>query len=170
MTKETWLPVKGFGGRYEVSDQGNIRSFGKRILKQYTHKFGYKIVYLYEVDKSIRKRKCSRVHRLMAEAFIPNPDNLRDVNHIDGIKNHNVLSNFEWVSRSDNVKHAFKLGLKNSDTVQGTNNRLAKLDDNAVKYIRANKGLVSQRKLANMFGVSQSTLQIAQSGKSWKHI
>ena len=113
--------IKGFEGKYQVSDTGEVRSidhyveqisyFGRhqrrlmrwRTLKQNKTWNGYMIVYL-----SIGKKyQWFTVHRLVAEAFIPNPQNLSDVNHINGNKSDNRLENLEWCNRSDNVKHSY---------------------------------------------------------------
>lgn len=116
--------IKCFEGMYEVSSEGciysldMIRSFGlsgrKRVikgrkLKSFLGGSGYHYVTLCTSPKLKRK---FLVHRLVAEAFIPNPENKPEVNHIDGDKNNNCVSNLEWVSRSENESHSFQIGLK----------------------------------------------------------
>lgn len=104
--------VKKYGD-YGVDKSGNVFSFkfGKeRILRTATNKHGYSYVCLY-VDGV---KTCKKVHRLVAEAFIPNLNNNRDVNHIDGIKSNNRIENLEWCTHAENVSHAFRvLGYKN---------------------------------------------------------
>ena len=107
---ETWKDVVGYEGLYRVSNLGRIRSFvrgGQRgcILALTTHRQGYKIVKFYD-------RKSYLVHRLVAESFIPNPEDKATVNHIDGNKANNRISNLEWATQSENNKHAFLTGLK----------------------------------------------------------
>lgn len=108
-------------GFYEVSNLGRIRSLDHRIrqrnnseklykgkiLNTWSDKIGYTIVGLNKHNKY----KLKKVHRLVAEAFIPNPENKSDVNHIDGDKSNNIVSNLEWVTRSENMKHAYDTGL-----------------------------------------------------------
>lgn len=112
-----WKPVKGYEGLYEVSDNGNVRGLakitGKRqipihIMTSRISKFGYVMVSLCKNSKIFN----ASVHRLVAEAFIPNPDNLPCVNHIDGNKRNNTIQNLEWCSYSENNLHAYKTGLK----------------------------------------------------------
>jgi len=106
---EVWVPVKGYEGYYEVSNKDKVRSLGKRarILKgDYStnyHRVSFHIL-------GLRRKKL--VHRLMAEAFIPNPANLPFINHIDGNSRNNSLSNLEWCTPSENTKHAVKIGLQ----------------------------------------------------------
>ena len=85
------------------------------ILKTNKNKKGY----LYVVLSKNGKSKIVRIHRLVAQTFIPNLQNKPQVNHIDGIKSNNVVSNLEWCTNSENQKHAFKLGLQNN---HGNNN------------------------------------------------
>lgn len=105
---EEWRDVKGYEGIYKVSNLGNVFSVEKKRLRKLqngTH--GYKIVILYKNKKSAHKQ----VHRLVAEAFIPNLNNLEQVNHIDGDKKNNCVENLEWVTRQENSFHAvYKLG------------------------------------------------------------
>lgn len=125
-TTENWKPIAGFERLYEVSDLGNVRSVD--VLVPYTHgktgvrmqrlkrgrpkatqpiNSGYQIVHLY--DKGVRSALL--VHRLVAQAFLPNPDGHPEVNHRSGIKSDNAAANLEWISRGGNKDHAVDLGL-----------------------------------------------------------
>lgn len=108
----TWKNVPGFE-EYMVSSDGEVKSFknGKEtILKSAElYKTGYRHVSLWNNNK----QKTYTVHRLVALTFIPNPENKPEINHIDGDRKNNHLSNLEWVTRSENMKHTFKvLGTK----------------------------------------------------------
>ena len=117
-----WLAVKGYEGLYEVSDTGQVRSVTRECL----HKNGNVIPKVGKVlaqcpNKNTRYMMCSLwrnnkakyyyVHRLVAGAFIPNPDSLPEVNHMDGDRQNNHLSNLEWVTRKGNIRHAIDTGL-----------------------------------------------------------
>lgn len=118
---EIWKPVKGYESLYEVSNLGrvkglpkkvrckenNFRTVRERILKSNTNECGYMIVSLYKDKKCVH----ARVHRLVAQAFIPNTENKRCVNHIDGNKANNAVSNLEWCTHSENMYHAYQKGL-----------------------------------------------------------
>ena len=107
MKKEYWKPVVGYEGLYEVSNWGRVKSlkFGKeRILKQ-SIRHGYYIVSLWKNGKG----KTYSVHRLVAEAFIDNPDNLPCVNHKDENKQNNVVSNLEWCTHEYNNTYGTRI-------------------------------------------------------------
>lgn len=106
---EHWKDIAGYEGLYQVSDIGNIRSSrtGKMMKLCVNSRNGY----VYCVLSNKQKRKNCRVHRLVASAFLGVRDGLQ-VNHIDGDKANNKLSNLEWVTRSENMKHAFATGLE----------------------------------------------------------
>jgi hypothetical protein len=116
-----WVDIKGYEGLYQISICGKIKSLpkkfgtgkkwtrGEMILKTYSDRAGYVYVSLSDSNKIAKKIK---VHRLIAITFIPNPNNLAQVNHIDGVKWNNEKSNLEWCTPGDNQRHAFKLGLK----------------------------------------------------------
>lgn len=112
--QEIWKDIPNYQGLYQISNLGNIRSLlngSKRVLKPNPSNCGYYKVELYNNGKS----KVFYIHRLVANSFIPNPDNKKQVNHIDGDKSHNCVDNLEWVTPSENQKHAFSIGLSKSN-------------------------------------------------------
>jgi hypothetical protein len=114
---EIWKPIKDFP-KYEVSNLGRVKSYMKEkpaILAGGFDKDGYHIILLYNEKGRFTKR----VHRLVAEAFIPNPEVKAQVNHLNGKKADNKVDNLEWATTSENVKHAFDTGLKTSQFQEG---------------------------------------------------
>lgn len=106
-------PIKDFESRYGVDEFGNVYSFNGKykntiIRKPYIHKTNG---YVYVNLKQNNEVKNMRVHRLVAEAFIPNPNNYPDINHIDCNKENNCVWNLEWCTRKQNSQHALKNGL-----------------------------------------------------------
>lgn len=97
---EVWRDIPGWEGRYQVSNLGRIRSIRVRILQPYQAR-GYLIASLREGDIQIRHG----VHRFVAEAFIPNPDNKEQVNHINGDRADNRVENLEWATCKENNLH-----------------------------------------------------------------
>ena len=105
------------------------------------------------------------VNRVIALKFLPNPDNLPQVNHIDGVKAHNWKTNLEWSSAGDNEKHAHATGLK---TGRGSANSNAKITAADVLAIRA--ATAAPADLAQLYGVSRSTIHSILKRKTWSHI
>ena len=103
--QEIWKDIEGYGGKYQVSNLGNVRSFavdkkaGKLLGQRLNHK-GYPVVYLHD-----GKPKTCVVHRLVAKAFIPNPNNLPQVNHKDEDKTNNRVNNLEWCTNDYNIHY-----------------------------------------------------------------
>ena len=113
--KERWKDIKGYKGMYQVSNHGFVRSWkngghGKRDKPKEIGRLGngeYNMVALCNEGDS----RSETVHRIVAEAFIPNPENKPCVNHIDGNKKNNHVSNLEWCTYSENINHAVETGL-----------------------------------------------------------
>lgn len=164
---EEWRDVKGFEGIYQVSNLGNVRSLsrldarghsikGKMLSTNVPIKAGYPCVNL---KNGKHKRLAVPIHRLVAENFIPNNDDLPQVNHIDGNKMNNSVDNLEWVSCSDNIRHAVMNNLMPNHyyAYNGETNPRCKLTDNQISEIRNlySQGIKSPM-LSKMFGVSKS--------------
>lgn len=118
---ELWLDIPGYEGRYMVSNHGRVKSLARyrydsrraysvqsRYLKQTINKDGYRVVSLH-IDG---KAKTVTVHRLIAAAFIPNPNNLPCIDHIDGNRANNSLDNLRWVTHKENSLNMIRLGNK----------------------------------------------------------
>ena len=110
MEQEQWKPIEGTEGKYEVSNVGHVKTNGKRpgLLTLTKQPKGYLYAMIEYTDG---KKKNCRVHRLVAEYFLPNPDNLPCINHIDGNKENNHVSNLEWCTYQHNMQHAVRTGL-----------------------------------------------------------
>ena len=142
---EIWKDIPGYEGLYQVSDCGRIKSLNYRRTKQecimkprVAH--GYQYVKLFK-DKL---RKLVKVHRLVAQVFIPNPDNKPEVNHINGIKTDNRAENLEWTTHSENQLHAYRNGLQkqNSKSVLQYD-----LQDNFLKSFESIAAAVNETKV-----------------------
>lgn len=116
---EKWKAAPGYEGYYEVSTDGRVRSVDRsytnsrgaartvcgRVLAQTTTREGYNLVALYRE----KKRRDLLVHRIVAEAFVPNPCGKPEVNHIDGNKQNNAANNLEWCTQSENLLHRYRV-------------------------------------------------------------
>lgn len=137
--QEIWKDIEGYEGLYQVSNFGRVKSLNKyhhkreQILKPNLKSDGY-----YETSLSKNsKPKWVRTHRLVAQAFIPNPENKPQINHKDGNKLNNCIENLEWVTNKENIDHAIAMGL---EKLNGHENPNAKpvdqydLDGNFIRH------------------------------------
>ena len=127
--KEIWKDIPYYEGLYQASNLGKIRSLDKIVITK--NKFGImhkkikgKILKLHKNEKEgyiqiilckSKKNTMWLVHRLIAITFLDNPNNYKEINHINGIKDDNRVENLEWCDRSYNIKHSFRLGLSHSN-------------------------------------------------------
>ena len=177
--EETWKPIKGYEDYYEVSSLGRFRSLPKIVGGRWG-----KCQYKGKVVKTVEnpshgygqvslvgngKKTTHRAHRLIAEAFIDNPDNKPYVNHIDCNKMNNCVDNLEWVTAKENTAHLHKLGRSNPR--RGEDCPQSKLDTGDVYGIRyAIECGARNFEIAKMYSVSQSTIGDIVSGRTWNHV
>ena len=170
--KEEWKPIEGFDD-YEVSNLGNVRSFKKgdeKIMSIQEHRLGYQYLKLYNNNNEQRPEF---VHRLVAIAFIPNPENKPQVNHKNGIKTDNRVENLCWVTHIENQQHAWETGLKNSNHMIGSNNNHAVLNEDNVyliKWLLEHDTGLFQTELAFIFDVCNAQISSIKTGREWKHV
>jgi len=176
MTSEIWKGVKGHASTHQASNRGRVRSIKKtetgwavgRMLTPRVDSGGYHIVDLVKRGN----KKTVYVHRLVAIAHIPNPKNLPEVNHIDGNKSHNNVENLEWMSKSDNIKHAFATGLiKRNKGIKHGRSKLSNHDVLEIRDLYKNdKKKWTHRRLASKFKVSSNAIFNIVNNKTWTHI
>ncbi len=139
--KEVWKSIEGYEGMYEISNLGRIKSFkadkqNGKILKLKNSTSGYSKCALFKDNHPTT----FTIHKLVAQAFIPNTDNKSQINHIDGNKENNRVDNLEWCTPKENMKHASKTGLIKRGR---RNKRVKKNSKTKEKYI-APKGEYSK--------------------------
>jgi hypothetical protein len=166
-SEEIWKDVLGYEGMYQVSNWGRVKSLKRKhakfegLRKLALTPDGYLFTSFSVNDRCVLKR----IHRLVASAFISNPNGCSEVNHIDGDKQNNCAENLEWVSHSENMAHASKMHLLKG--CKGTDNTKAKLNNEAA--IAIYNSVDPTRVLSEKFGVSYSAIQRIRNGKYWKH-
>jgi hypothetical protein len=179
IVNEVWGDIPNYEGLYQVSNQGRVRSCDRvaprktngdihlkgAILKLGKCRNGYMRVGLSEFGE----RKSMAVHRLVALVFIGKPKEESQVNHIDGVKSNNCVSNLEYCTPSENTQHAYKTGLCNSSI--GVNRQSSKLVDKDIPVIRQRLANgETQRSIAKDYGVSGISILRIKNGRNWKHI
>jgi len=151
---------------YQVSNNGLVRNkITGKILKQDISNSGYYRVSIYFNKHDFKHRS---VHRLVAIAFIPNPENKREVNHIDGNKLNNNVSNLEWVTRSENEIHAMKTGLFLNSGSNNANSKYLESQIHMVCKLFENK--VPSMLISYITKINKNTLRNIRTGRQWKQI
>lgn len=177
---EIFKDIKGYEGLYQISNLGRVKSLDRmvkskgnnmrllkgRILEKMLNIGGY---YFVRLSKNGKVRNI-KIARLIAQAFIPNPESKSEVNHINGIKTDDRMKNLEWCTASENQKHAYKMGLKSQE---GEKNSCSKLNEKQVRVIKHLKNIkprMSQLAIAKVFNVCNTTISLIHSETIWKHI
>jgi len=177
---EQWRDIVDFIGRYQISDLGRLKSLGRfrdngnggyvmksRMMKQNADRDGYLLTGLRKPGVQIS----GKIHRLVAQAFIPNPLNLSEVNHIglypngkEGNKEDNRVVSLKWSTGKENMEHASANGL----LARGETHKHSKLTENEVLEIR--KSILSHKELSVIYNTSRPNITRIINKQRWKHI
>ncbi|HYE70368.1 MAG TPA: NUMOD4 motif-containing HNH endonuclease [Aquabacterium sp.] len=176
--EETWRPIHGYEGFYEVSDKGRVRSLPRRamvrggatrsvagiVMTLTKREDGYLAVSLYRDNKS----ESFLAHRLVASAFMGHLGDGQEVNHKDGDKGNNSTSNLEIVSRQQNIDHAVASGLIDN---KGERNAGASISEDLVRQILADHAAgLGYKKLSKKYGVSWGLARNVAARRTWRHV
>lgn len=177
-TKEIWKIIEDYPD-YMVSNKGRVKSMARIvnysngggehllediIMKGRINNMGYWQISLFKN----KKPKTKTIHRLMGIAFVPNPKNNPEINHINGIKHDNRIENLEWTTRSGNATHACKIGLMGKEETHP----MATINNGEVLAIKQllRYSKISKVKIGEMFGTSNYVIDKINNGKNWLSI
>jgi hypothetical protein len=154
---------------YKVSNKGKVKnSLTNKRLSPGKDKDGYLQVIIYDVNGKAWTRK---IHRLVALAFIPNPKNYPEINHINGDKTDNSVKNLQWVTRKENMEHAWKIGLARATRLYGEKNPKNKFSEKQIHHVcELLEKDYSVKDINKHTGVSKSIIRGIKNGVIWKHI
>lgn len=159
--KEEWKDISGYEGKYMISNLGRVKSLPNRdrnsimILSPYENGIEYKMVDLIKDGH----QKHARVHRLVAKAFIDNPEDKPYINHKDGNRRNNIISNLEWCTQKENVRHAHVTGLIKH-----------KLSGDDVDMIRMLEGSLNGYDIGALYGIAHSYVYKIQRYETMEYV
>jgi len=172
---EIFKDIKGYEGLYQVSNLGRVKSLPKEVVIYNGGSYKTKVKFLkpklcnhYGYLTFNLNGKFKKQHRLVAEAFIPNPENKPQVNHIDSDKTNNTIDNLEWVTASENTIHAYKNKLIKNNPYKGIDNNGSKFTKEDIITIRNSND--TQRAIGKKYGVSHVVIGRIINNKSYKNI
>jgi hypothetical protein len=169
--QEEWKSLTKYNN-YEISNTGKFRNRKTgRTLKTFLHENGYFYITIAPFGRQ-GKKVSLKIHRLVAEAFIDNPENKPFINHKDGIKTNNDISNLEWVTNQENVKHAYDTGL--AVAKKGEDHESSVLTEELIEEIRKQyipyDSVYGLRAIARRYKLKHNTLSQALNGVNWSHL
>lgn len=177
MSIEVWKDIVNYEGLYQVSNKGRVkrlegkclakagkyRTVTESILTCFPNKTRYNYLYVNLNNNGVKQ---FRVHKLVALHFIPNPNNLPEVNHIDGNKNNNNVENLEWCTNLENIRHSYKIGTHKIRTRENAPNTKLTLEQVVqIKERLAKKE--SGRSIAKHFNISEGMISLIKNNKYW---
>lgn len=169
MKKEIWKDIPEYEGYYQISNLGRLKTLKRegfilndRIRKSVKDQKGYLKLGLNKNNK----KKMFRISRLVAEAFIPNPNNYPQINHKDGNKQNNHYKNLEWCNNSQNRIHGFRTGLIKKPI--GELNPNSKLTLIQINQIRILKNLFTINELSKIYNITYQQIRNIIQYKNWK--
>lgn len=176
---EEWKDIKGYEGHYQISNKGGVKSLRREVPHA---KYGSRVVDSQELSPSFTTKKylqvrfcvdkvktTEKLHRLVAQAFIPNLENKPCVNHKDGVKTNNLVGNLEWCTWSENTQHATELGLMPDNRGSRSYRSILTEEDIPIIRERLSNGDTSSS-IGQDYGVSSAAIFDIKRKKSWKHI
>ena len=179
ITSADWKPIPGYEGLYQIDAHGRILSLERRVK---TKGNVYRTIpehfltwqptydgYMFAKLTKEKIKKCIKIHRLVALAFIPNPSNKPQVNHKDGNKKNNSIDNLEWVTGKENMAHAVENNLNNCGRGEAQGHSKA-TDEMVLKMREHAKGGRTHQSIADEFGFSRSAVTSIINKKRWNHI
>jgi hypothetical protein len=167
ISKETWKPISD-NTDYAISNFGRIASVASKkhisVLHPTDNGKGYKLIKI-----TTPKRKNLYIHRLVAHAFIPNPENKSEVNHKDGNKSNNTVENLEWVTLQENRTHCKTTGLilRGEHTTQS---KLTEADVREIRRIFRGNPAENKTEVGRRFGVTCTTIIKIVKWQRWQHV
>lgn len=172
---EEWRDIKGFEGKYQVSNLGNVRSLDRvtnnRVFKGVTKKPQISNTGYYRVFLCLQNRKIKpfSIHRLVAGAFLERKEGLNIVNHLDGNRLNNVLNNLEWTTISGNTLHSYKNKLQVMGI--GEDNPASKYtEEQIIEVKRLSKLGLKRKEISCITKVSTATIHLVLNNKRWTHV
>ena len=175
--EEIWKELEETGKAYAVSNLGRFKRLARkagnknlpeRVLKLSPYSNGY-----LQFSGTVNSKRITAIsHRLVAKYFIPNPNDLPQVNHKNGVKTDNKVSNLEWSSVSDNILHSYHVTKNHIPRdMSGTNNTNCKVTEDTVLKVRElNKNGVSNKEIMVRLSLSANTVTKIVTRRTWKHI
>lgn len=177
---EIWRNIEGYEGRYQISNQGRVKSFNRyvrnnrdgrkrfvkgRILANYIDRDNYLIIKLFKCNKGLNHK----IHRLVLTTFNRKPRSKEQGNHKDGNKQNNFILNLEWCSNKENCLHKIHVLGKHTKGEKHGNSKLTNIEVQEIKMLLKEDN-TSQRSIATRYNVHFSIISSIKNNKTWKHI